>query len=266
MVLLTEYEASAGVHELRQELDRNPDGDHGRLEKAQQWRNGNIGVRPKLSFLTRSHVQSLALDVLQDMLLNGSVKEKIESAALVLDTDSAVDHPQFSSESNFSPMGAEAKGQPLADYICVRQDRYRDELQCPKCSGKGHSLITCRSCDGQGTIATVSCPDCISSDFDSPALPKSTGFVPCAQCKGTGQQTAGVTGVVTTTDTKDQPSTGIIVSLGRNVTEFSLGDRVLYSKFAGVTYEAEGRTWVVMKQTYPIMRILGTGDVKTKES
>lgn len=178
-------------------------------------------------------------------------------------------HPQYCLPSNWVPMGKGTKGRPKRDDIVILQDRYRDELQCRKCGGRGHSQIQCRLCGGTGRDTnrgeTRGCPDCVSSDFDSPALPKSTGFLPCSECRGTGQATAAITGLVTSTDKQLEPSTGIIMGVGRLVTEWSLGQRVLYSRFAGVEYECEGRKWRVMKETYPIMEIVGEGDVKTHE-
>lgn len=180
-----------------------------------------------------------------------------------------VSHPQYDLPENWVPMGKGVKGRPKRDDVVILQDRYRDELQCRKCSGKGYSNVECRSCQGRGKLHTIAghpdCADCRSSDFDSPALPKSTGKLPCNECRGTGQSTAGVTGLVSTTSGAEQPSTGVIKAVGRLVTEYSIGQRVLYSKFAGVPYECEGRVWRVMKQTYPIMEIVGDGDVKTRE-
>ena len=196
------------------------------------------------------------------------LRDEIDKSSLTVGYAGTI-HPQYSLPSNWVPMGKGTKGRPKRDDIVILQDRYRDELQCRKCGGKGHSQIQCRLCGGTGrdTVRgeTRPCPDCISSDFDSPALPKSTGFLPCSECRGTGQSTAAVTGLVTSTDKQLEPSTGIIMGVGRMVTEWSLGQRVLYSRFAGVEYECEGRKWRVMKETYPIMEIVGKGDVKTRE-
>jgi co-chaperonin GroES (HSP10) len=178
-------------------------------------------------------------------------------------------HPEFDSPENWVPMGKGAKGRPRQNQVVILQDRYRDELQCRKCSGKGFSVITCRSCNGAGWYVSkgnrIDCPDCISSDFDSPAMPKSTGFLACNECKGTGQAVAGKTGIVTATDKQEQPSTGVVKAVGKMVKEWHLGQRVLFSKFAGIAYECEGRVWRVMSETYPIMEIVGDGDVQTRE-
>jgi co-chaperonin GroES (HSP10) len=232
-------ENESGLQELREDLDKNPLGERGPLMKAEAY-------------------EDVKGNALVDWAMNAPVT-----------AISGPCHPQFDLPENWVPMGKGVKGRPKRDDVVILQDRYRDELQCRKCSGKGHSQVECRTCDGSGLETTkmgkVACPDCRSSDFDSPALPKSKGYLPCGVCRGTGQATAGVTGLVSPTESKEQPSTGVIMAVGRLVTEYSIGTRVLFSKFAGIPYECDGRVWRVMKQTYPIMEIVGDGDVQTRE-
>ena len=178
-------------------------------------------------------------------------------------------NPEYDSPRNWVPMGKGVRGRPKQNYIVVKQDLYRDEMQCKKCSGKGHGVIECRTCGGRKGFSAkgnwMDCPDCRCSDFDSPAFPRSSGFYSCSDCKGTGQAVAGKTGIVTSTDNAKHPSTGVIVGVGKLVKEWRLGQRILFSMFAGVAYECENRIFRVMMETYPIMEIVGDGDVQTRE-
>lgn len=244
-IQLEETENAGGLSEMREELDRNPDGDRSPLQKALKSGSERSGVKWGAFFFR----------VLKAM--KRSPKE----------------HPQYRSPKNRAPMGMGVSGHPLGDYVVVLQDRYRDELQCRKCAGRGYGTVECRGCGGTGLVQglvsgefrPVECADCRSSDFDSPALPKSTGKLPCSECRGTGQASARVTGLVTSTENAKEPSTGVIVAVGKTVTEFMLGERILYSQFTGITYECEGRLWRVIKQSYPIMILEGDGDVKMRE-
>ncbi|KAK3282244.1 20 kDa chaperonin, chloroplastic [Cymbomonas tetramitiformis] len=60
------------------------------------------------------------------------------------------------------------------------------------------------------------------------------------------QVTSG--GVFLAQTTTEGPSTGEIVSLGTGEVTLSLGDKVLYSKFAGTEVELGGSTHVILKQ------------------
>lgn len=125
---------------------------------------------------------------------------------------------------------------PLDDRILVVYASFREGYVCETCDGKGHSELTCLGCGGAKKKTKrlggdpIECPDC--RVVGSEALrPFSSGFIPCGSCLGTGLA-PGVTAMPDVS--KQDHSYGDIISCGAGVYDLREGDRVLFSKMAGI--------------------------------
>lgn len=185
---------------------------------------------------------------------------------------------------NFAPVGTHTRLVPLGEEIIIQCDRFMDEATCKACRGAGHSDFVCTECGGskvwyvdehgnrdkrasadRSLLTKQHCPACYASEASSP-LRRSTGYQPCKPCGGTGQAGVGQSKIAAVTDRQDEPTTGIILAIGPQVTRLDRGDRVMFSRYAGITYEYDKRSYRVMKQQYPIAKVIGQGDVYAKES
>lgn len=125
---------------------------------------------------------------------------------------------------------------PLDDRILVEYASFREGYVCETCDGKGFSELVCLGCEGKKKKAKrlssemIDCPDC--RVVGSEALrPFSSGYIPCEVCLGTGLA-KGVTAMPDVS--KQDHSYGDILSCGAEVYDLREGDRVLFSKMAGI--------------------------------
>lgn len=126
----------------------------------------------------------------------------------------------------------------IGDRIIVLEDQFESGMGCPVCnptgSGKAtteRTTIKCESCNGSGKSRVVHgalCKDC-----------GGLGKLVCRACDGLGVRKGGI---LTPDDATRRPTTGVVVSAGpgRWTTDgklvpnaFVVGDRVMYSNFAG---------------------------------
>lgn len=119
--------------------------------------------------------------------------------------------------------------------IIVLEDEFKSGYECKTCNGTGHTANLCKWCHGtklwRGKPDNGPCPDCEVGTSDGR---KSLGYEICPECKGR-------TGVIIIPDTaKRRPLTGLVLSVGREVTEFKVGMRVMYTNFTGTDFEVVG--------------------------
>ena len=125
---------------------------------------------------------------------------------------------------------------PLDDRILVVYASFREGYVCETCDGKGHSDVVCLGCGGSKKKAKrlgsemVDCPDCRIVGSEG-LFPLSCGNQPCLSCLGTGLA-PGVTAMPDVS--KQDHSYGDIISCGAAVYDLREGDRVLFSKMAGI--------------------------------
>jgi co-chaperonin GroES (HSP10) len=129
--------------------------------------------------------------------------------------------------------------------LIVLEDEFRSGYECKDCSGTGHTNIKCKHCKGtkfhKGKEENGSCPDCEVGTSDGR---KSFGYELCETCKG--QQAL----VIIPDTAKRRPLTGRVVSAGRACTEFSVGDRVMFTNYTGTDFELKGgvKIRIIMEQ------------------
>lgn len=121
------------------------------------------------------------------------------------------------------------------DRVIILQDSFRSGFECPTCldevkhtvAGREVSTIACPSCEGEKTRPKagnpnirVKCSECGGE-----------GWIVCPECQGKGGR------LVLAENTKGRPTTGTIVSIGPDVKNRVLGDKVIYPSFAGHAYD-----------------------------
>jgi len=125
---------------------------------------------------------------------------------------------------------------PLDDRLLVRYASFKEGYVCEECQGAGHTNRTCETCVGLKQFVRKegwkpeACPDCVIVGHDG-QVPASSGFTPCADCKGSGL----APGVLAIPDaSKQDHSYGDIMAVGADIQDLRPGDRVLFSKMAGI--------------------------------
>lgn len=184
---------------------------------------------------------------------------------------------------NFAPLGPRTRFYPYGDEIVIKVDRFSDEATCKACAGTGHSDSTCPDCGGMKggwydadgnrdnrstadrTLLTLKhCTSCRAAQYGDP-IPRSTGRIPCRQCKGQGQA-LGESSIAISTEYEDVPTTGVVLAIGAACKRINRGDRVMFARFAGQEYEFEGRKYRIMKENYPMGKITGSDEVRIREA
>jgi len=131
----------------------------------------------------------------------------------------------------------------IGDRVLILEDEFRSGFECKTCLGKGHSDIKCKYCKGTGRYKGqdegFACPDCEVGTSDGR---KSFGYELCSACKG-------LQASIIVPDNSKRPSlTGRVISIGKDVTEFSVNDRVMYTNYTGTDFIINGVRLRIMKQ------------------
>jgi co-chaperonin GroES (HSP10) len=117
------------------------------------------------------------------------------------------------------PTGFEA----AFNYICVLEDEFRSGYECQTCDAKGR--IPCTECeDGKSKLnPDIVCKTCHGEKS-----------VTCPDCDGKKEF------IVVPDKAKTRPTSGQVVSCGKTVQEWQIGDRVLYPSFRGEVIDLKG--------------------------
>jgi hypothetical protein len=131
----------------------------------------------------------------------------------------------------------------IGDRVLILEDDFRSGYECKACKGTGHTDAVCKYCNGttfyKGKEDGGACGDCQVGTSDGR---KSLGFELCGVCNGRGAS-------VIVPDTSKRPSlTGRVVSVGADVTLFSVNDRVMYTNYTGTDFVVAGVKLRVMRQ------------------
>jgi co-chaperonin GroES (HSP10) len=117
------------------------------------------------------------------------------------------------------------------DRVLIQEDEFKSGYECTVCGGSGKA--PCEACGGSGSSATVAEARCATCE--------GSGSYTCSQCNGKG-------GLLIAPDVSQRrPTTGTIVSVGPGIwqhgvfvpNELQVGERVLYSNFAGYVIDLD---------------------------
>jgi co-chaperonin GroES (HSP10) len=168
---------------------------------------------------------------------------------------------------------------PLEDRILVEFAPFDEGYVCESCKGSGRTEEKCNPCGGSGKIVRSETRECIACDASGEILPgkkcnrcggvhyltetnevacesckvvgahgtmpMACGFVPCGQCGGSGLA-PGVMAVPDTT--KQDHSYGDILTCGSEVFDLRPGDRVLFSKMAGIYVVGDRKRYCLLRR------------------
>jgi len=155
----------------------------------------------------------------------------------------------------------------IGDQILVLEDKFRTGYECSKCDGEGYLDEKCPSCSGTGkeaagtdreTICRTCCPrNLVESGKYTP------GKLVCSVCEGKGSL------IVAPQISERKPSSGTIVSVGpevypdcriinkitgqRFVYPMKMGDRVLYTQFAGTSIDIKQKGLIRIMHCHEVL-------------
>lgn len=125
---------------------------------------------------------------------------------------------------------------PLDDRLLVKYASFKEGYICETCAGQGHLGYECVTCNGTKQFVRKEgwklepCKDCIVVGSDN-QTPQACGYTPCLDCKGSGL----APGVLAIPDaSKQDHSYGDVMAVGANIQDLRPGDRVLFSRMAGI--------------------------------
>lgn len=154
---------------------------------------------------------------------------------------------------------------PNGTRILIREDEFRTGLECTTCDGKGHTNEKCPLCKGTkfessidpetGENTVFMCRACAVGEKGGR---QSYGFKLCPSCNG---RTATI--IIPETSER-RPTSGVIIAIGKEVNEFSIGDHVLYSNYVGQKFDFEDVVLRTMHQSDVYCRIKNMQDKHKK--
>lgn len=121
-----------------------------------------------------------------------------------------------------------AKFCAFGDRVLIQEDQFKSGYECGAC--EGHGKVKCSNCDGHGYNVSHK-----PAWGDTPATQVTKR---CTQCEGqksvTCPECGGKGGLLIVPDqSQRRPSSGVVVSTGPGCKELAVGDKVLYSNYAG---------------------------------
>lgn len=148
----------------------------------------------------------------------------------------------------------------LSDQVIIEEDKFKSGYECSKCGGDCYLDEDCSYCQGKGKeeVGTENerlCRMCCPRN-----LVESGGMRPgkqlCTQCKGTG----GI--LIAPEISQRRPTSGLVKSCGPEVKVIKVGDRALYSMFAGTAINFKQKGVIRIMHEHEIMsRLHGVGKI-----
>lgn len=132
------------------------------------------------------------------------------------------------------PVGWEA----MFDRLLILEDPFRSGYECDTCDATGR--IACPDCDtGHSRLnPEIACKTC-----------RGERNIACKECEGKGAL------LEIPEVAQRRPTTGRIVSIGNEVSNYSIGDSVVYPNFVGEVYDLTGVD-DVGREKKVVMRVL----------
>lgn len=162
-------------------------------------------------------------------------------------------------------MHSEYDGAVAGDRIMLLRDIKESAYSCKACKGTGFDEEAyCGNCGGtsketirtEGGTAEVPCRACRVLGYDH-EQPYSCGHKKCEKCNGSGWRV----GIIIPEESQKEAITGVVVSLGQDCRTWKIGDRLMFSRFAGHTMQiSETTSYIIMRESEAIGILRQTGD------
>jgi co-chaperonin GroES (HSP10) len=154
-------------------------------------------------------------------------------------------------------MHPEYDGAVAGDRIMLLRDIKESAYSCKACKGIGYEEdAVCGNCGGtaketiraEGGMAEVPCRACRVLGYGH-EQGYSSGHKKCSKCNGSGWHG----GIIIPEESQKEAITGIVVSLGPETHTYKIGDRLMFSRFAGHTMEISKTTsYIIMHESEAI--------------
>ena len=136
---------------------------------------------------------------------------------------------------------------PIADRILIAVDKFKTGYECKTCDGVGHTDEVCPLCKGtkmekvekEDADYIGPCRACTVGTSDGR---KSHGYKLCPSCNGRESL------LIIPEQNQRRPTTGTVLAIGSDVTEFTVGTKVLMNNYTGSPFEIEGAQLIVCRQ------------------
>ena len=134
------------------------------------------------------------------------------------------------------------------DRVLVEKDGVESEWACRTCKGNGYIDEPCPSCNGSLSSGGGPCRDCGVIGFGNETV-HSSGKKICPDCSARGVGTGWKGRIIIPEAAQDIPMTGHVVSVGPQTLLAQLGDRVLFSKYAGHNLNNKQGSYQIMLES-----------------
>jgi co-chaperonin GroES (HSP10) len=163
-------------------------------------------------------------------------------------------------------MHPEYDGAVAGDRIMLLRDIKESAYSCKACKGTGYEEdALCGNCGGTGKetikseggeMVSVPCRACRVLGYGHEGG-YSSGHKKCSKCNGSGWRG----GIIIPEESQKEAITGIVVSLGPDTKIYKIGDRLMFSRFAGHTMEISKTTsFIIMREDEAIGILRQKGD------
>jgi co-chaperonin GroES (HSP10) len=137
------------------------------------------------------------------------------------------------------------------DRVLVLEDEFRSGYECLRCLGK--QIVECDQCCGTGQSSinnTLRCSKC-----------EGKKRIQCPDCAGKGVAHGGI--IIPEASIR-RPTTGKIKSVGPKVTEYEVGESVIYADFVGHVYDlGTGAFDIGGKEVMAVIRVLRESEIQS---
>lgn len=163
-------------------------------------------------------------------------------------------------------MHPEYYGAVAGDRIMLRRDILESQYSCKACKGLGYDDgAICGNCGGHaketvrnqaGESTEAPCRVCRVSGYGKEVW-YSCGKHKCSKCNGSGWRG----GIIIPEESQSQAITGVVVSVGPDVRTWKIGDRLMFSRYAGHTLEvSKTESFIMMRESEAIGMLRQRGE------
>jgi len=148
----------------------------------------------------------------------------------------------------------------LDDQIIIEEDKFKSGYECTMCDGESYLDETCDFCKGAGKENVGTTEERMCRMCCPPSLLETLSTKPgkklCPTCKGQGSL------IIAPQMSMRRPTSGVVKSIGPAVKTIKVGDRALYSMFAGTAINFKQKGTIRIMHEHEVMsRLHGIGKI-----